>query len=602
MCLFDGFRLPSIRRLTRKPQTICFSPLVNYDPSFAPVTDTIYNIYMELLTRARRGRDTQELSCVQAIDPTTREVGDMLSKVMHRSLNERIIIHYFGQGSLPPSNGQLYFFNSQHNNYRKMPLESVVGSSASPVILIIDVDNAGSLAKYIEELNHKGQNIVAFMSCSEDEKLPAAPSLPLDILSSSILLPLESAIWFHSVKNLLKNAKNDIPKEAQHFIKGFLYSIIDAVALSTFELSLYEELMVDDIILKTFTRGFILSARFLNFFNVHNCSVPKIPYTLDSDIWDYWDLILDFVLSQKEFDINNSKMIFNQLFTTFQNFPTISYLPILCYLMQIPNFTEISSNIIYMIFEKMQSKIPIFIKKQIIEDIFKIDFLADYHYLILSKLFLEAIQGISDLDELILTIINKRYEIIPDILSSICYNVVLMKQSNQEKLIELCFKYIDEFQLFSLILIIFLFEQRSVENCATFSKFINTFISNENSEIRLASVFILGYIHDSSTLPLLINALNDKSNYVRSEALNSLVLSLKIDSKKTQIEECVLNKLKEQIQISEKDPDAHFQILFKKHKDKIMNFIKTQEVLQKGITIKSFHLSSPFSRFGENKE
>ena len=96
--------------------------------------------------------------------------------------------------------------------------------------------------------------------------------------------------------------------------------------------------------------------------------------------------------------------------------------------------------------------------------------------------------------------------------------------------------------------------------------------------------------------------MNDKSNYVRSEALNSLVLSLKIDSKKTQIEECVLNKLKEQIQISEKDPDAHFQILFKKHKDKIMNFIKTQEVLQKGITIKSFHLSSPFSRFGENKE
>ena len=34
LCLFDGLRTPSIRRLVRKPNMLCDKPLLTFDPSF----------------------------------------------------------------------------------------------------------------------------------------------------------------------------------------------------------------------------------------------------------------------------------------------------------------------------------------------------------------------------------------------------------------------------------------------------------------------------------------------------------------------------------------------------------------------------------------
>lgn len=375
LCLFDGLRIPSIRRLTRKPRTICFEPLINYNPNLStPATKTAIDGRYESLLKVK---------CNSYIDPSTNQVNSLISRTLSRPSNERLIIHYFGQGSIKPSKtGQLFFFDSNRHSYRGLNISKVIGSVSAastskisaPVALILDVNGAGAL---IPELNHLVQsgsaNLIAFLSCDDQETLPSAPSLPNDILSSSILLPAKMAVLFHAWRSSF-NAKevSMIFNESQNenFEKynevstnesflSFLNSVIDSVAFSKLDQLSFEKYIFEDPSLATITRGFILAQRILRYHNIHARSVPELPDFSDSELWAYLDLVLDMTFSEDNYSFSILQGAFDQLTLTFDNFPNFQVIPIFYHFLTVPKYCDKTQKILFDFVDKQVLLIPL---------------------------------------------------------------------------------------------------------------------------------------------------------------------------------------------------------------------------------------------------
>lgn len=375
LCLFDGFRIPSIRRLTRKPRSICFEPLLDYNPWLSsPATkNAIDGRYESLL----------HVNCNSIIDPSISQVNSLISRTFSRPINERLIIHYFGQGSIQPSKaGQIFFFDSNHHSYRGLSISKVIGSVSAaasskilaPVALILDVNSAGALIPELTRLvESKSANLIAFLSCDDNETLPSAPSLPNDILSSSILFPSKMAVWFHAwrssfnskeVSTIFAQSPNEnlgkyTEVSSNESFFTFLNSVIDSIAFSKLDQVSYEKYIFEDPSLATITRGFILAQRILRYHNIHAKSVPDLPDFTDSELWAYLDLVLDMTFSEDNYSFSIMQGAFDQLSLTFDNFPNLQVMPIFCYFLTVHNYCEPTQNILFDSIDKNVLSIPL---------------------------------------------------------------------------------------------------------------------------------------------------------------------------------------------------------------------------------------------------
>ena len=217
-------------------------------------------------------------------------------------MSERTIIHYYGQGCYEPNGtGQIFFFDKSRTNYRFLTINKLLDPFLSPITLIIDCDSASSLYEPIKELQ-KEKDIIAFFSCQEGEHLPSSTNMPLDILSSSILDPLKSALWFHSINLLnLSNISEEDPFSnldqkillPRKEMESFLSAILESIAFSILPPHIFQQMFNSDSSLREISKGFILATRILEFSNIHTVSLPNFPPTADAPQWGLWDLFLD---------------------------------------------------------------------------------------------------------------------------------------------------------------------------------------------------------------------------------------------------------------------------------------------------------------------
>lgn len=470
LCLFDGLRIPSIRRLTRKPRTICFEPIINYNPSLSsPATKTaIDSRYVSLLGVEK---------CNSYIDPSTNQVSQLVSRTLSRPLNERLIIHYFGQGSIQPSKtGQLFFFDSNHHSYRGLNISKVIGSVSAtssskilaPVALILDVNGAGAL---IPELNHlvntKSADLIAFLSCDDQETLPSTPSLPNDILSSSILFPTKMAVWFHAwrssfnakeVSMLFTQSQNDDFEKynevsTNESFLSFLNSVIDSIAFSKLDQVAFEKYIFEDKSLATITRGFILAQRILRYHNIHAKSVPDLPDFSDSELWAYLDLVLDMTFSEDNYSFSILQGAFDQLTLTFANFPNFQVIPIFCHFLTVPKYCDKTQKILFESVDKKALLIPlsfntISIRALLTQASTNILNPSITTFLIISKLVFFNELSITDMPTFMQIILSSNYStrsqpvIGAAILAATCAlnNLPALTASQRESLLYLCSK------------------------------------------------------------------------------------------------------------------------------------------------------------------
>ena len=192
LCLFDGLKTFSIRQLARKPRTICQKPLITFDPSFfAPSsTKALNQEYINSLG----------VSVEIFVDPSITDVSSILKmKCIPSNPPQRMVLHYYGHGCLPPTqDGNLFFFSDNKNSYQIIHISNFIKQCSCPLCLIFDCPQAGNLYQHLLNQN----DFFAFFSCNSNEELPISIDAPMDLFSSCLLSPYQTAIWFHARQHL----------------------------------------------------------------------------------------------------------------------------------------------------------------------------------------------------------------------------------------------------------------------------------------------------------------------------------------------------------------------------------------------------------------
>ncbi|OHT04388.1 hypothetical protein TRFO_28089 [Tritrichomonas foetus] len=523
LCLFDGLRIPTIRRLSRKPQTICFEPLNNFDPSlYSPTTTNIFT--------SRYQNQLHIPSTSVIIDPTIPEVQSVIRTVANRTSRERAILHYYGMGSHEPSSdGKMYFFDKTRTSYRSLTVTRLLESSESPITMIIDCGSAGALRAPLEKLS-ANRDIVAFFSCADGENLPSATNMPLDILSSSILDPLESAIWFHSL-SAVKPHSVDFAPNVQKEMGDYLSAVLDSIALSVLPPNVYMQLFDCDESLSEISKGFILATRLLAYSNVHTVSIPRFPPTEESPQWGLWDTYLDAVTSGVE---NPICKIFDEVKITFKNFNHHSLVPILIFFLMKADYQEETTELLLNYIENVEI-VPAPCQNGIAQAITKIKKPTKKHFLILAKLYLAGLPPKPDINKLLGV---QSSDVLSVGMLALCCCIEKAQLTNQVQLLQACAKHANDCAPFSALLFGLIVSKMTLFSvvpiyCDSFIPLLH----HEREDIRAAAAFALGFTRDHRGILPLCHAAMDHSDIVASEALISLSMLMRFDPAKIGLSE-----------------------------------------------------------------
>ena len=285
-CIFDGLRTPSVRRLVRKPRTICQKPLLTFDPYFyAPASKNgVKEIY----------NNSVHCPCDITVDPSAQTVIQMIKKHTATMPPQRVIIHYFGHGCHPPTeDGSLYFFSDDRARYKPIKIINLLNTCTSPICFIIDAPNAGSLYRYFTQKS----DIFAFFSCSVGENLPLSTDAPLDLFSSCLVSPYETALWFHKRHHSCVIAVEGNAADAgDEHMKKFVDLFLDSIFFDTQSTQHYEKFTKDPSIYALF-KGFALAQRILTSFNIHCQSFPEVKTMCSNSLWGMFDMAFDCALA-----------------------------------------------------------------------------------------------------------------------------------------------------------------------------------------------------------------------------------------------------------------------------------------------------------------
>lgn len=317
-CLFDGLRNPSIRRLVRKPRTVCQKPLLTFDPTYyAPGSKNhVQEIY----------NSTVQCSCDMSIDPSAQNVLQLLRKHATQMPPQRVLIHYFGHGCHPPTDdGSLYFFSEDRTRYKPIKILNILSSCPCPLCVIIDAPNAGCLSRFFSSK----ADVFAFFACGASESLPLSTDAPLDLFSSCLLTPYETALWFHRRHHTNVMERDDSAAvSSKEQIKKYLESILEAILFDSQIPAIYDKFAFDTSVF-AITRGFVLAQRLLNSFNIHPSTYPELKSMSGHTLWGMWDTAIDCFLTMPYERANQT--IYKIFSSSFNNFPSTSVFPIFAY-------------------------------------------------------------------------------------------------------------------------------------------------------------------------------------------------------------------------------------------------------------------------------
>lgn len=373
LCLFDGLRTPSIRRLVRKPNILCDKPVLTFDPSFyAPSSKSaMKEIYSKSL----------DVPCDIAVDPSVQTVLALLRRYTSSLPPQRVILHYCGYGVLQPNKeGCIFFFTEDRQRYKPLKIQNIVNACACPICLIIDCPNAAALKPHL--LGRP--DFFAFFSCAQGESLPISMDAPLDIFSSCLLKPFEAALNFHQSPRQHNSVFTEqlMPIEEHHdFLLSLFNSILDSIIFETQE---GEEICNEIVIemnskshhghsnskknktstqflnmisptIASLTKGFAVAQRVMLSFNLHPTAIPELRPMATNHLWEFWDLVLDFAATvSKPGELE--KMVFALFIESFKKFPRLAHIPMFSLWIEKECFADIACQSLLEFLEASDSK------------------------------------------------------------------------------------------------------------------------------------------------------------------------------------------------------------------------------------------------------
>ena len=508
LCLFDGLRTPTIRRLSRKPRTICNKPLLSFDPRvFAPSSiSALADVYQEALN----------IPCQMLVDPPFDQVQQMVFNEV-KAGKDRVVLHYYGQGCIQPSDGILYFFTADRKRYKPVQLDKLISSKTAPICMIVDCQGAGILMPYFQK---RGDSI-AFFSCAPNEQLPISTDAPADLFSSCLLSPFETAIWWHIRRH---SCVFEIPDSnsclSNTFIKQFFYALLETIAFDTQPLSLFETFSKDPSML-ALARGFILAQRIMESFNLHPMSIPELQSSSTNDLWNFWDTVLDCAINMSEDE--SARMVFRLFIESFNRYPSLTLLPLFSYFITVPDFKDEAVQTLLQFIDSHPESIEIASKSNIAQTIVDMKNPTENTVLLLAKLL--AVGSSSPFHQqwnFWYKESSKPKELRAGFLA-ICCAISLNYMSTFTKIYKLCMDRPIEGAPYSAILMGLLVERAGcLMNIRSISSTFLPLVDSENEEDRIGVAYLLGKSKEKTDLDKFMSLLHDPSKAVRKQTIVSL--------------------------------------------------------------------------------
>ncbi|OHT17112.1 hypothetical protein TRFO_12625 [Tritrichomonas foetus] len=524
LCLFDGLRTPSIRRLVRKPRTICQKPLLTFDPSFyAPSSQqALQNIY------------TRHMGCQCAIkvDPSVQTVLQCLKQHGTSIPPHRLLIHYYGHGCYAPSaDGCLFFFSDDRARYKPLKIINLIHSCSCPLAFIFDCPAAAVLSAHLK----MQKDTFAFFACAADETLPLSTDAPMDMFSSCLLEPYDTAIWWHMQRHSTVYDQPRMPSdENKEFLYGFLYALLDAIAFESQPSNIYEQFTADPTMASLF-RGFVLAQRVMVSFNIHSSALPELNLMAYHSLWNAWDLAIDFCITLPTEQA--TKMLYNLCIETFESFSSPGIFPILSYFLKTPSLAEIAAQNLLEFIDRSAESTMSAARSNLPNVINSMDKPSETCLLILAKLATceRASQVQSGIQQPQTSFaMSKKVEIVKAGMLNVCLAVAKSSTASYSKLTQVCIDHPIDCAPYSALLLGMLVEKggRMLALHGFAEKFI-PLLDSGKEDCRAAAVYVIGASNDTIAPDAIKKMVNDNSPIVRKQVAHSIGSIMKMTKDKS---------------------------------------------------------------------
>ncbi|OHT02778.1 hypothetical protein TRFO_29967 [Tritrichomonas foetus] len=560
LCLFDGLRQQSIRRLVRRPLTVCSMPFLTFDPSYySPSSQkAISDLYSNSI----------KISCEVTVDPSVSTVTALLRKHSSSIPPQRIILHIFGQGThIPSDEGDVYFFTDTRERYKPMKIANILNICSCPITFIFDCSNAASLKPHLQNK----RDVFAFFATSASENLQISTDAPLDLFTSCLFKHFETAFWYHNhrhrsifdQKNDCGNeetlSKNSIESKSDKILKPLLEAILDAIIFETQTPENYALFSADPSV-SHLIKGFALAQRVMLSFNVHPESLPELQPMHSHDIWATWDVAIDILLTSPENEA--IQKIFSLFIDTFEFFPITGIIPLFNTFLGIPETHECSAKHLFQYSDGSLAAITEISRSSIPKNLAELESPSSYSLCLLAKSIAISQKTPFEAHTPLFFKLSKDPDIIKSGMLCVCCSITVEYQQVYQKLMQLCMDYAESCSPCSSLLIGLIFNKiGSLGNLPPFEISFLPLLKSNRSDFRAAAVYALGFSRQKNTIDAVLEVANDESPIVRIQVLFALFNFIKQSPNDTRLFQ-VLN-------LFENDPNQNFQKVLAQYKQVI---------------------------------
>ena len=548
LCLFDGLRTPSIRRLVRKPATICERPLLTFDPSF----------YAPSSEKALRDAYAKAINCVVeiTIDPSVQTVLTLLRRHATSMPPQRVLLHYFGHGvHAPEDDGCVFFFSDDRSKYKRLKISNIVNACSCPLCIVLDCPRAGVLAQPLQAK----RDLFAFFACASDEFLPLSTDAPMDLFSSCLLNPFDTALWWHMRRHSSIYETGEMPIESNRiFLSQFLDAVLEGILFDSQTNSVCE-LFHKDPSMASLARGFALSQRVMLSFNIHPSAQPELKPMGNHQLWSLWDIALDFATSL--YNPGAAESVLEIVLKTFVKCPSPAFMPIFGYFLRLPDFHDRAADELLEYLDTVDCACDMAAKSLIPRVIVELDKPSEKALVILAKLMATEHTLPCDVQTAIAFTSSKDVNVLKAGMMSLCCAIATSPGANFSRLTQICIDHATECAPYSALLLGLLNERAGrLMNLPAFGHSFVPLLDSEREDIRASTAFLLGVTRDPTVVEPLLKALNDPSSIVREQVVLAVINLMKITREK---------KILDDILALENDPDPRIQACVKANEETI---------------------------------
>jgi hypothetical protein len=427
----------------------------------------------------------------------------------------RLLLHYYGHGSFAPSADSIFFFNDERSQYRGLQLVKVMNTCRCPLAFILDCPKAAAVCDRLTT----GKDVFAFFACGATEELPISTHAPTDLFSSSLLMPYETATWWHTQRHSSLCDTPVLPSDSvSPFLRGFLNAILDAIAFETQPSTVYQAFTTDPALGALF-RGFVLAQRVMLSFNIHSVTLPAVKPMASHPLWHVWDIAIDLCTTMAD---DAESTLFSLCMSTFEAYPSQGIYPIYLFFLTLPAFRAETSRQFFRLLDENERAAASAVRANLPAVITVLDKPDETVFLVIAKLQVwhDLIDPYSQMVGKFAMMKNAKLLRVGMLL--MCITLSKGWVSSLAKLTQPCIELAEPCAPYSAILLGNLVERGGgIMGLHGYTANFIPLCAHEREDVRAAAVFLLGVSNDPGVMGVLDKMVGDPSPVVRQQLVHA---------------------------------------------------------------------------------